>query len=218
MPVRQKQKLQQNKTPNEVNNRDNFQTPRYAIDILKPYIPENVKTIWDGSAGYMGSGNITKFLSEYGYEVMGTDINSPKDSEYYWNFLDNRDVRVDCIIQNPPFSLKKDFFYKCLEYNVPFALLIPCDVSGWLIDAYTKYNCKKIIPTRRINYLTPNMLSRINEKENQNYSSLQEIPTKTLNKYTSSNFHSMWLCSGFNLDKQETYVELSTETIKTRIF
>ena len=48
---------------------------------------------------------------------------------------------------------------------VPFALLIPLDYSGWIIDALEKDGAEKIIPDSRINYITPNILRNVHENE-----------------------------------------------------
>jgi len=88
-------------------------------------------------------------------------------------------------------SLKKKFFEKCIEYNLPLALLIPADYSLWVIDAIRKYGCEKIIPDHRIDYITPNQI-----------------------KKSSAQFHSMWLTRYLNLGQTETFVELTKEMKK----
>ena len=123
-----------------------------------------------------------------------------------------------------------------------FALLIPADISLWTIDAVRKYNCEKIIPTRRVDYLTPHICDlvwrgQVNEtygtkykktedmdgdfidkalREVHKFNIVDEIPEKLIRKYSSSDFHSMWLTWGFGLGKSETFVELTNE-MKNRI-
>ena len=157
------------------------------------------------------------------------------------------DFDFDVIVTNPPFSLNKKFHDKCVEMGVSFALLIPADYAGWIIEA-VENGAEKIIPTRRIDYITPNILNRIREGElwdtylvntyNDRYDSLADLkkkspeilerelldypdfhvyktiyeaPKKLLRKYSSSDFHSMWLTHGFGLGKTETFVELTNE-------
>jgi hypothetical protein len=104
----------------------------------------------------------------------------------------------------------------CVITHIPFALLIPADYSGWIIEMMQN-GCEKIIPTRRVDYLTPNMLSNINKSGViSEYYRLEDVPTCILRNYTS-NFHSMWLTWGLNIGKQETYVELTNE-MKNNIF
>lgn len=179
-------KQTQPQTPNESQGRDLFQTPNYAIDLLIPFIPKYVKWVWEPAAG---NSKISLRLFKYGYGIFSTDIKK-SDGVTNYNFLtdDYQWESPECIITNPPYSLKQKFYERCLEYNVPFALLIPADYSGWIIEAIQN-GAEKIIPTRRIDYITPTGLSGASGH--------------------TSNFHSMWLTWGFNLGKTETFVELS---------
>src|SRR5690606_13775068 len=83
-----------------------------------------------------------------------------------FNFLtDVPDFEFDLILTNPPFSLKEKFYKKCLEYKKSFALLVPTDYSIWIINQLHLGKAEKIIPTRRIDYLTPNMCEVLWQKE-----------------------------------------------------
>lgn len=146
----------------EVSGRDTFQTPNYAVDLLMPFLPfsstERIE-IWECAAGLK---KIVNRLNQAGYRVTATDL----VYENSFNFLtDTPDFSFDTIITNPPFSLKRKFYDRCIWNAVPFALLIPADYTGWVIDAVEKHGCEKIIPTRRIDYITPNILQRIHEGE-----------------------------------------------------
>jgi hypothetical protein len=50
---------------------DYIQTPESAILPIRKYIPDNVKTIWEPTAG---GGAISKHLKEWGYTVVETDL------------------------------------------------------------------------------------------------------------------------------------------------
>lgn len=152
--------------PNQVDGRDTFQTPNYAVDLLIPYLDGVSKSyrgrfsVWECAAGL---GKIVRRLMYHGYDVRATDLDGSTFPKL--NFLNGHPkFFFDCIVTNTPFSLKRAFFRKCLEYQVPFALLIPADYSQWVIDAVRK-GAEKIIPTRRIDYITPNTLVRIHEGE-----------------------------------------------------
>ena len=201
-----KPKLNQPETPDNVQQRDSFQTPNYATELLIPFIPKNISTIWECACGDY---KISKKLESAGYSVISTDL------KYGTNFLESKIVNLEntAIVTNPPYSLKQKFYRKCREYNIPFALLIPCDYCGWIIEALQN-GAEKIIPTRRIDYITPNCISRINNRENTKYESVAEIDPEHLKKdakKSASQFHSMWLTWGFNLGKSETFVELTKE-------
>lgn len=157
-----KPKTQQNENVEGVSGRDLFQTPNYATDIIVPFLryvkgEDRHFRVWECAAGLR---KMARRLNENRFDVLQTDLQDG------FNFLtDVMSFPFDCIVTNTPFSLKKKFFLKCLEYNVPFALLIPADYSGWIIEAVNNYGCEKIIPTRRIDYITPNTLQRIWEGE-----------------------------------------------------
>lgn len=225
----------------EVSERDQFQTPYYAVDLLVPFLSIYGRKgfrIWECAAGMK---KISNRLEYWGYDVLSTDLCYTGSSKM--NFLtDIMSFPFDCIVTNTPFSLKKKFYKKCLEYKVPFALLIPADYSGWIIQAIQD-GAEKIIPTRRIDYITPRTLQRIWEGEawerwgvdtctlaewkkahrpdelanmlhhfpQFHYNSIYDAPADLLRKYSSSDFHSMWLTWGFNLGQTETFVELTNE-------
>lgn len=157
-----KTKKVQPKTETEVQGRDAMYTPNYAVDLIGQFIP--TKDVWECAAGDGRFG--ARLENKWGKNVKYTDINNSSD---YWNFLEKRNSEMAgknfTIVTNPPFSLKKDFFHMCMEYGVPFALLIPLDYSQWLIDAINKYGCEKLIPNRRVSYLTPNILKRVHYGE-----------------------------------------------------
>jgi hypothetical protein len=95
---------------------DELYTPKYAIEPLLKYLPQNI-TIWECTD--FGSSNISKVLEENGHKVIKTNKES-------FDFLkDTADFEFDIIITNPPYSLKDKFLKKCYDYGKPFALLLP---------------------------------------------------------------------------------------------
>lgn len=240
-----KPKTNQPETPNEVQGRDFFQTPNYAVDLLIPYIPRNITWVWEPACG---DGKIVQRLTENGYGVYPSDIRKSNGwvQSHVHNFISdplpkNIHFLEDswCIITNPPFSLKETFYNRCIEHRVPFALLIPADYSIWITKAIN-LGAEKIIPERRIDFITPDTLDRIHIGEAfklykkdcgwkgkltdeikiileehypavGRYDCIDDVPTKLLAKYSTSQFHSMWLTWGFNLGKSETFVELTKQ-------
>ena len=169
-----------------VSGRDLFQTPNYATQLIIPYIPKHIKYVWEPACG---QGKIAQVLRDEGYLVWATDISQFPSVNFLTTNYVIPEPENTAIITNPPFSLKKKFYERCKKYGVCFALLIPADYSSWIIDA-VRDGCVKIIPTRRIDYITPSGKSG-----------------KTGN---SANFHSMWLTWGFVESKNvtEIYVDL----------
>ena len=171
--------------------RDEFQTPDYAVDLLIPFIPKWIP-IWECAAG---GGKIVRHLRNNDFSVIASTLGKNKEGYDNVDFLAQEPYWENdgfIIITNPPFSKKQKFYERCLFYGLfyktPFALLIPADYSGWVIEAVRRDGAEKIIPTRRIDYITP-MGRR--------------------GKTSGAQFHSMWLTRGFDLGKTETYVELA---------
>lgn len=176
----------------QTSGRDMFQTPSYATELLIPFFPAWGKRIWECAAG---GGKIVRCLEEHGYDVIWTDINAGRGHKLDF-LMDTMSFPFDCIITNPPYSLKNEFYARCMSYKRPFALLIPADYSGWVIDAL-RNGAQKIIPTRRIDFITPT--------------------GKSGKTGHTANYHSLWLTHGFGLGKTETFVELTNETKKENI-
>ena len=168
----------------EEQGRDLFQTPNYGTDLIVPFLPKGI--VWECAAGNL---KISNRLEYHGRKVVSTDIQSG------FNFLfDTPKFLFDMIVTNPPYSIKRKFYLKCLEHEVAFALLIPADYSGWVIDAIRNDGCEKIIPTRRIDFITPSGKSGLSGH--------------------TANYHSLWLTRGLGLGKSEVFVELTNEMKK----
>ena len=96
---------------------DDFQTPKEALLPLIPFLKKEW-TIWECAEG---KGNLIKGFKEFGFNVVGSDILSGTD---FLKFNLTK-PKPDCIITNPPFSLKQEFLQRCYELKKPFALLLP---------------------------------------------------------------------------------------------
>jgi hypothetical protein len=229
----------------DTSGRNNFQTPLYALNLIIPYIPERTGLILEPAAGQM---RLVDYLrKKYYYRVTAQDLYPVREDCFLGDFLKFKKIDIgdiDCIITNPPFSLKFEFITKCLELNIPFALLIPFDMCGFLHDKFKNDGLGAIIPNRRIDYLTPNIVQRVNdgetlfginksfEKSNRykslqevphsilfrsikvDFKSIDEVPVKIIKKYSSSDFHSFWITKGFNQPEKFTFVNLSLEDKK----
>ena len=179
-----KPKKNQPETPSNLQERDFFQTPNYATDLIIPYLPDGI--VWECASG---KGKIANRLNR---QVVKSDIENVESIDYRANFLtwDKPSFHFDLIVTNPPFSLKRKFYGKCRSHNVPFALLIPVDFCGWILRSMMDERAQWLIPTRRIDYITP---------------------TGRQGNESTAQYHSGWFCYGLNLPKQITIVELTNE-------
>ena len=99
------------------NKQDEYMTPRYAIKPLLKYL-DGFKTIW-----------CPFDTSESRYvELLST------------NFFKISPPDCDCIISNPPYSLKTEVFERLFELNKPFAMLV--GVVG-IFESQARFNMFK---------------------------------------------------------------------------
>lgn len=157
---------------------DDFQTPPYAVRPLLDYINPHWN-IWEPA---QGKGNIVKFFREWGYDCRGTDIIQGVD------FLTAKPADwVDCIITNPPYSLKTEFIARCYDLGLPFALLLPFTALEG-IDRQKYYKEKDpqlILMDTRVKFETPS------------------------GEGSGSWFPVMWLTWGLGLPKQLNWAEIN---------
>ena len=136
------------KPPLKNNSPDDFQTPPIALKPLFPYLKKNW-VIWECASG---NENLVKELRSKGYKVISTDIKNGKD------FLKYEPKNYDCIITNPPFSLKQEFLKRAYDLNKPFAFLLPITTLSTKKrqDLFKDNGVNVIFFGKRINFETPN--------------------------------------------------------------
>lgn len=127
---------------------DDYQTPPEALDPLLPHLKPEWR-IWECACG---TGNLVDGLYQAGHIVLGTDIQNGHDF-LVWQPRDE----YDCIITNPPFSLKQEFLTRCYQLGKPFALLLPLTTfeTRKRQDLFKKYGVQVIFFDKRINFETP---------------------------------------------------------------
>lgn len=160
--------------------RDQCQTPPYALDPILKLLSPHWK-IWEPARG---KGFIVSVLKLYQFEVVSGDILTGQD---FFND-DNIPEKWDCIVTNPPFSIKYDWFERCCKLDKPFALIMPIDVLGAASGQYLAktYNIEVILMSQRIDYFMPNV--GYNGKGSQ--------------------FNSAWFTYKMGLGRQLTFVDI----------
>lgn len=165
---------------NQLEKNDEYYTPDWCMDYILPFL-KKLKgkkedfTIWEPACGKKQM--IVKYLTRHGIKAVGTCITKGQK----FNFLTHKPTfQFDMILTNPPFTLKKEFIDKCLEYKKPFIVLVPVrilDNTSWY-PIYLKNNFSFLIPRKRIDYI----------KQNGDKS--------------KSAFQSMFLCYGLKLNQK----------------
>jgi hypothetical protein len=126
---------------------NDFQTPPEALSPLLSYL-KNDWVVWECAEG---RGNLSNALRRFGYQVIGSDILTGQD------FLQWQPDEFDCIVTNPPFSIKQKFLERCYQLGKPFALLLPLTTfeTEKRQRLFKKYGLEVIFLPNRINFETP---------------------------------------------------------------
>jgi hypothetical protein len=164
------------KPPLMQGNRNDFQTPAFAINPLLPYIKKDW-IIWECACG---KGNLIKAFNNKGYKVIGTDILNGDD------FMMWQPENYDCIITNPPYSIKQDFLERAYNLGKPFAFLLPLTTfeTQKRQSMFKKYGLEVIFLDKRINFETPS------------------------GKGSGSWFATAWFTNGLNIGKELNFERL----------
>lgn len=144
-----------NHTDKEREQNDYYATDPYAIDKLLTVEKPN-KNIWECAAG---EGHLSKRLSEFGYNVVTSDIverNYKLDFIQDFLTIDKEDNQVDLvfkdydILSNPPFKYATSFILKALDLIKPwnkvymFLKIQFLEGKQRYRDLFSKYPPKKI--------------------------------------------------------------------------
>jgi hypothetical protein len=126
---------------------DGCQTPYDALDPLIPYLPDGL--IWEPAAG---EGNIVAKLRLEGFMVVDSDILTGH------NFFEFEPQSWDCLVTNPPYSIKYQWLRRCYALRKPFALLLPVEVIGTKTGQmlFEDHGIEIVFPHGRVNFKMPN--------------------------------------------------------------
>ena len=130
---------------------DACQTPAYAVTPLLPYLTQ-FKTIWEPASG---EGYLVKALQgcSHRFNVLESDILSGKN---FFNY--QPETPWDCIITNPPFSVKFKWLERCYTLGKPFALIMPVETLGAKTahKLFEQHGIQIILLNQRVNFKMPN--------------------------------------------------------------
>lgn len=125
---------------------DELYTPLEAITPLLKYIDPSV-IVWEPTD--FGGSRITDALKSNGNKVIASHINEGQD------FFNYEPEEYDCIITNPPYSIKTQFLKRAYELNKPFALLLPLTALEGIERGrmFAEYGIEVLVFDRRINFI-----------------------------------------------------------------
>lgn len=125
---------------------DEVYTPAYAVKPILGYLSPKM-TVW--CPFDTKESEYVRLLQEAGHNVIASHIDEGKNFFFY-----EPEEDYDCIISNPPFSIKDDILMRLYELDKPYAMLLPIpSLQGQKRFKYIK-DCQALIFDKRINYYT----------------------------------------------------------------
>jgi hypothetical protein len=130
---------------------DACQTPAYALDPLLPYLKREW-AIWEAAAG---EHRLVEALYDAGYSEANV---IPSDLLTGQNFFEYEPDNWDCLVTNPPYSLKYKWLERCYALGKPFALLVPVETLGSKAaqDLIQKFGFEMLLLDSRVDFEMPN--------------------------------------------------------------
>lgn len=101
-------------------------TPKYAVDIIIPYLDKN-KINWTPFS--KDEHNFANYLREKGFTVINTHFN-PETGEGKDFLTYEPNFHYDIILDNPPFKGKTKYVQRAFSFGKPFALFLPLNAFG----------------------------------------------------------------------------------------
>ena len=111
---------------------DESYTPLYGVLPILEYVPKGA-VVW--CPFDKEHSEFVKALRGRGHRVIHSHIDEGQDF-FQWEPQEH----WDCIVSNPPFQKKREFFERALSFGKPIALLMTC---AWLNDKYSKWVFKE---------------------------------------------------------------------------
>jgi hypothetical protein len=123
---------------------DEYYTPKKAAEAILPFVPKTHRVWHPFSKQWSAFG---KVFRRNGYSSIATHIEDPGgNGDFFKLAKDSRFTEsVDCVIDNPPFSLKYEVYKTVCDLGKPFALLmpIPYSVSHELFDQLARKDANR---------------------------------------------------------------------------
>lgn len=128
---------------------DECQTPGYVVRTLLPELRQ-FRVIWECASG---EGFLGEELKRLGFDVIMTDI---KDGHDFFSWSPD-EGEFDCILTNPPYSVKFEWLRRCYDIGKPFALLLPVSILGTKSAQveFKKHGVEIVLLDKRVNFKIP---------------------------------------------------------------
>tara|TARA_B110000503_G_scaffold96522_1_gene145119 strand:- start:240 stop:728 length:489 start_codon:yes stop_codon:yes gene_type:complete len=130
-----------NPTNHKIKSND-WNTPLEAFELIFQYVDKTKRIYFP----FFNDGSLVNHLNtlEVNYIHSNTDFFTYEPEEY------------NCIVDNPPYSIKQKVFERCIALDKPFALLVPMDTLDrqYFSKLFKNRDFTIIIPNKRYNFVS----------------------------------------------------------------
>ena len=162
----------------ELQHKDEYYTPKHLLQAVAPFVPRD-KSIW---MPFYGDGSVGRYMRELGFD----DVHH-EPSEDFFTTAPPDASKDTIVVDNPPFSLKREVFERLVSLDLPFMLIVPLATISY---QYTRdilgESFQIIIPRKRMNFRDPTR-ARGGKKQ-------------------QPSFASVWLCHKMNFDRDISFI------------
>ncbi len=116
---------------------DNYNTNKEDWERIKQYIPQD-KLIW---SPFYCDGKQKEYFEDMGYNIIHEDRD-------FFSYTPKYDILID----NPPFSKKKEILKRLKELDKPFILIMPSVMLSYKYFQEDFKDIQILIPYKRINF------------------------------------------------------------------
>jgi hypothetical protein len=121
--------------------RDNYETPKWCWELILKYVNKDA-LIW---LPFYCKGQAKEYIEELGFKC----LHEAKD------FFTYEPEHYDVVIDNPPYSIKKEIIEQLIKNGKPFALYLPLEtLERKYIKQLDTSLLQVIIPSDRTNFIT----------------------------------------------------------------
>lgn len=164
---------------------DEVLTPRYAIYPVIEYLQakqfKNILCPFDKD-----NSKYVEVLKNNGFNVVNTHL----ETKDFFNYTKQELINIDCIVSNPPFSIKDEVLDRLYELDKPFMILLPQNSlqSQKRTKLFIKYGIEYLGFDSRICFYTQSYILDENKNKVFSFTEKDLSEVKTANHFASGYF------------------------------
>jgi len=124
--------------------RDDYETPEWCWELFFKHFKNRNARVW---MPFFCKGLCAEYVKKH---------HGPKHVHCDSDFFEWSPNEWDCIVDNPPYSCKKEVFQRCIALGKPFALYVPLDTLGraYIKELMNSPAFQLLIPHKRTDFIT----------------------------------------------------------------